>query len=189
MISIQPQRGIKSGGTILKIVGKHLSCGSTLEFQMSSSYCSILNISTANHDYMNMNENDVVYCITPPASASTGNHGVHRLNNRFSFIKMKMDDYTVLLDDEKFKFEYVNDPKVLAIEPDRTIVSGGLVMTIKGQDFDNVQMASIVLVSPLGSTQQMDQVYTNDLQSRINSTNSLNSFFKQVHFIFFLYFI
>ena len=43
IVSIEPRKGIKSGGTILKITGKHLSCGSDLKFVIDESPCVIVN--------------------------------------------------------------------------------------------------------------------------------------------------
>lgn len=110
---------------------------------MSGDYCSIVNITrSASHD--------TIHCITPKyvsaAKMNSWNKKIDsQLTNHISAIQMQMDEYAVVLDEAMFKFEYVNDPKILEIKPDRTIVSGGVLMTINGQDFENIQTASLVL--------------------------------------------
>jgi hypothetical protein len=43
VFAIEPRKGIKSGGTILKITGKHLSCGSDLKFILGTLFLGINN--------------------------------------------------------------------------------------------------------------------------------------------------
>lgn len=143
MLSVEPQCGIKSGGTLLTITGKHLSCGSSFDLVMANGPCKILNITK-------LHSHDIVYCLTPEYTSNeklaTWNREVgSSLKGQFTAIKLKMDDFSKVLDSHEFKFEYVNNPKVLEIWPDRSIVSGGLVMTILGRDFENVQTTSLVL--------------------------------------------
>ncbi|RNA23642.1 plexin-A2 isoform X1 [Brachionus plicatilis] len=134
--SIEPSRGIKSGGTLLKIKGKNLKCGSTIgiKFLAFGKNCTIVN----NYSDNETSDLDIVYCRTPffdhtDASVTT------------SQIEFKMDDFSQVLDSSKFTFEYVDDPNVVAIEPEQTILSGGLTMKIKGRGFDSVQTVSLVL--------------------------------------------
>lgn len=164
---VEPQRGIRAGGTLLKITGNHLNCGSSVKFLMSGGICSIVNITQTA-------ENDIVHCITPKyistAKMNLWNKQINsRLKNQKSAIQMKMDDYEVVLDEAKFNFEYVNDPKVLEIKPDRTIVSGGLLMIINGQDFKNIQTASLVL-SEVNSNNDKD-----NNQTQFSATCSIKS--------------
>jgi len=134
VFSIEPRRGIKSGGSLLKITGKHLSCGSSLTFTMVGSICSIVNVIASPGNDEKTDPLDYVYCRTPAFNTSYSN-SVH--------INMRMDDYELTLN--QFKFEYVNDPKIVRFEPERTIASGGLVMTIVGRDFENIQTTSLIL--------------------------------------------
>ena len=143
MLSIEPQKGIKSGNTLLKITGKHLACGTVVQLLMSGGACQILNTTSTT------NEIDVVYCVTPRlvnnVQLSNWNKAVKsNLSNRFTAFQLRMDDHSVVLDDSKFKFEYVNDPTIVGVEPERTIASGGVLMTITGKDFDTIQTANIV---------------------------------------------
>lgn len=147
ILSVEPQRGIKSGGTLLTITGQHLSCGSSLQFQMANGICSILNITHSDSTGL-----DTVLCLTPKyvnaEQVSSWNNQIgsrHSLKSQQTAIRMQMDDYSLVLDEAYFKFEYVSDPKIVDIEPDRSIFSGGLVMSVKGSDFENVQSAMLVL--------------------------------------------
>lgn len=172
VFSVQPQRGIKSGGTLLTITGKHLSCGSSIKFYMANGVCSIINI-TKSGDY------DIAYCITPKYTNSeqlkswNKRVGAYSLSSPFTAIQMKMDSYSTVLDERRLRFEYVNNPKILSIKPDRTIASGGLLMTIKGNDFENVQTAGLVL-SAISPEMQNDMFEKNNELNKdcevINST-------------------
>lgn len=167
VLSIEPRKGIKSGGTLLKITGKHLSCGSDLKFIMDGSNCSIINITTqsANNNNNENSDVDIVYCRTPP-------YNPNDWNQKGTFLQMKMDDYVQSLNETKFKFDYVDDPRIVSIEPDRTIISGGLFMTIKGRDFDTIQSTHLIL-SPT-SIMPNQRSY----ESSVESKNS--NFFKSV---------
>ena len=135
---IEPLRGIKSGGTILKIAGKNLKCGSKVEIKFLSvgKNCIILNKHSTN-ETTNL---DIIYCRTPSIDSS-------QETKISSLIEFQMDDYSQVLDSRKFKFEYVPDPRIVDIEPSKTILSGGLTMKIKGREFDSVQSVSLILSS------------------------------------------
>ena len=182
VLSIEPQKGIKSGNTLLKITGKHLACGTVVQFQMSGGACQILNTTSTSSGL------DVVYCVTPRlannAQLLNWNKAVKsNLSNRFTAFQLRMDDHSVVLDDSKFKFEYVNDPTIVGVEPERTIASGGVLMTITGKDFDTVQTANIVFTitellhssraSPLRSVRNLNDINNFYLNNQSNFYNRL----------------
>lgn len=114
---------------------------------MANGVCTILNITHSASSGL-----DTVLCLTPKyvnaEQVSSWNEqiGSRRiLKVQQTAIRMRMDDYSLVLDENYFKFEYVSDPKIADIEPDRSIFSGGLVMSVTGSDFENVQSAVLVL--------------------------------------------
>lgn len=119
---------------------------------MANGVCTILNITHSASSGL-----DTVLCLTPKyvnaEQVSSWNEQIGSARNlkvQQTAIRMRMDDYSLVLDENYFKFEYVSDPKIVDIEPDRSIFSGGLVMTVTGSDFENVQSAVLVL-SPINS--------------------------------------
>jgi hypothetical protein len=59
---------------------------------------------------------------------------------------MKMDSYVhTFTDENKFTFEFVDDPKIYGIEPSETIRSGGLTMRVSGRDFDTLQTVHLIV--------------------------------------------
>ena len=173
---VEPRRGIRSGGTLLKIIGKHLSCGSnfTLKLMPLDQACVIVNVSSiARHqishllfNYDSANEDsvyDVVYCRTPPAP-------IQALSSQRSLntLRIQMDAYTQTLSESLHGFEYVEDPQVTSIKPERTIVSGGLILTVNGHAFDTLQSAHILLASqPILAVNQRAIMYNSELHSNV----------------------
>ena len=145
LVAVEPAKGLKSGGTLLRLTGRHLTCGSRVRIVLGGHLeCSIVNVSAAS----SQRHLDVVLCRTaaysPPSSHTTDNAAaaVAAVN-----VQVIMDDYASPIDKHTIKFEYVNDPRVTGVEPDRvvTIASGGLVVRLNGSHFDAVQSAHLVL--------------------------------------------
>jgi hypothetical protein len=92
---------------------------------------------------------DIVYCRTPPYSNIDLNLNNNQAKNikssYFTSLKLKIDDYNYHLNESQYRFEYVEDPKIYSIEPERTITSGGIEMKITGKDFDNAQSIDLIL--------------------------------------------
>lgn len=169
-------KGIKSGGTLVKITGKHLSCGSdfSIKFIASGTYCSIVNITTVSSQKQNSNDNDydIVYCKTPVYNQNEWNQG-NSLSGipvrSVTSIQIKMDEFAYTLPESNFKFEYVDDPKITNIEPDRTILSGGVTLNIKGKDFDLVQSTNLILSPiPITSNNRLYSIDSNDQENNLN---------------------
>ena len=163
ILSVEPEKGIKSGGTLLAITGKHLSCGSSIQIEMADDICSIVNITKSDMGL------ETIYCITPKyvniEQLSSWNQKVgSKLKGQQTAIRMMMDDYSLLFDESFFKFEYDNDPKIVDIKPDRSIFSGGLTMSISGTDFENVQSAVLIL-SPVNSHSDIENLKNSKLTS------------------------
>ena len=135
VFSLEPRKGIKSGGTILKIIGENLSCGSDLKFLLDeNNYCSIINATQSE-----------VYCRTSALQSSLSSSMLKKTSGHQAYLKMKMDDYVLTMTDNKFMFEFVDDPKLFDIEPSETIRSGGLTMHVTGRDFDTLQTVHLIV--------------------------------------------
>jgi len=105
---------------------------------MAGGICQIVNVTS-----------EVVYCLTPgyPSSerlVAWNSEVGSELKGQMTAIQLRMDEYRSVPGGE-VRFEYVSDPKIVEIGPERAIVSGGLVVSVKGSDFENVQAASLVL--------------------------------------------
>ena len=157
LISIEPRKGIKSGGTILKITGKYLSCGSDLKFILDeSNHCSIINIT-----------NDVVYCRMSALQTSSPllllpSLPLIKKTSHVAYLKMKMDEYVLTMTDKRFMFEFVDDPKIFSIEPSETIRSGGLTMHVSGRDFDTLQTVHLIVSAKPFFTSTSPTSFVND---------------------------
>ena len=124
--SIEPLRGIKSGGTVLKVAGKHLHCGSSVHLLISGRPCAII-------DKKRSGQLDEIYCQAPAFNQSSG------------LVILIMYDYVQLLDEPTFRYEYVDDAKMSMSEPNRTTMSGGVQLTINGVNFDHLQRAELAM--------------------------------------------
>lgn len=147
VMSIEPRKSIRSGGAVLKITGKYLSCGSRLQFTINRQNCSIINITSAASILSSFNNKkalsnirnesqdlDTIYCRTPFSTPD---------QPAITYLQMEMDDYVESLN--RYKFEYVDDPKIESIDTDKTITSGGIILTLKGRDFHNLQSVDLIL--------------------------------------------
>jgi hypothetical protein len=195
--SIEPRKGIKSGGTLLKIVGKNLACGSdvNVKFLMNSGICKIVN--TTSHkqraefstqssysliddlERRNQLDLDELYCRTP---AYNQNEWTGQKANTQTSLQIKIDDYVQVLNSSKFRFEYVDDPKIVSIDPDSGIMSGGLFMNVKGKGFDSLQATHLILSSvPFSSA--MSRVNSAEIGYDIENIKNIN-IFKSVRTLF-----
>lgn len=138
ILSIEPIRGLRSGGTLLQVTGKHLSCGSSFRLLMSGGQCELVNISSKI-------DVDIVYCRVPPAPLATDQRFSFLESPSMSKIQLTMDDY--IMNENSFKFEYVSDPQVLLFGPTKTIIAGGIWAQLRGYALDNAQSMSLILSS------------------------------------------
>ena len=151
VLSIEPRKGIKSGGTVLTITGHHLACGSELKFSLDESPCLLLNVSRRQ-------DVDVAYCRTSVAPTQTFNLGLpqpkHQPQARavVSYLSMKMDEFSIRLNHSSlFAFEFVDDPRVVSMEPSETIVSGGLALRVHGRGFATLQTVHLIVTADIAS--------------------------------------
>jgi hypothetical protein len=192
IISIEPRKGIKSGGTLLKIVGKNLACGSelTIKFISNSGLCQIVNITTItprkedpNRSYSLLDDDsqkeslDEIYCRTPAYNQNEwlmGGTGQKSTLLQTS-LQIRLDDYVQIMNSSKFKFEYVDDPRILSVDPDNTIMSGGITMQIRGKGFDSIQAAHLLLSTVPISSASYSRLASKDKSNPVASLNLFKS--------------
>ncbi|KAG9485444.1 hypothetical protein GDO78_008491 [Eleutherodactylus coqui] len=107
---ISPPRGPESGGTMITITGHNLGAGSTVSVQLGNQTRSL---------------NEIV-CVSAPSL-----HGLGPVHVSVSVDKAKLES--------SLQFEYIDDPKVLRIEPEWSIASGHTSLTVVGTNLDIIQ--------------------------------------------------
>jgi hypothetical protein len=182
ILHMEPRRGIKSGGTLIKLIGKSLSCGNnfSIKLQPLDLNCSLVNITqvrgveiqrTLTFDVSLDETYNVVYCRTPSIvnqlSHIAPSGGSQRGGNYQFALQIQMDSFREILNENAFSFEYVEDPKIASIKPDRTIASGGLPVIITGRDFDTLQSTHLILTSRPMLANQRAIMYNSDLHSNV----------------------
>lgn len=101
------------------------------------------------------------------SSSGTGTDGSAKSKSQ-SEILIRMDDYEQIPSKQKFKFEYVDDPKISSVERLSTIASGGLNMTIRGDHFDYIQTTHLIL-SPISIIpNQRGQIHEDSMMDTSN---------------------
>uniref|UniRef100_A0A224XGD6 Putative plexins functional semaphorin receptor n=1 Tax=Panstrongylus lignarius TaxID=156445 RepID=A0A224XGD6_9HEMI len=125
---IWPRFGPKSGGTLLKIMGRYMNAGSSIQAYIDELPCRIVRT-----------ESSTAYCIT---SASE--------KQRTGYLRMKFDRGDRTYDKEVF--EYVDDPTIESVESGVTtgqikiakgIPAGGIRISVTGQNLNCVQHPEI----------------------------------------------
>lgn len=216
VVSVEPRKGIKSGGTMLRVVGRNLACGAELKIKFTSNMagsCEIVNTTTTttknrrdgssngfayslidgetsaeSSSLRKADELDEIYCRTPAyspsewTSSSSGSKSTLQTG-----LLIRMDDYVHVLNVSKFRFEYVEDPRVSSVDPDSAIMSGGITMNIRGREFDSLQSAQLFLspvpVSPASySSRLVSASSSSEIAYDLESSNTI---FKSVSLVFF----
>ncbi|KAH9518962.1 hypothetical protein Btru_008795, partial [Bulinus truncatus] len=115
LLTLIPQAGPKSGGTILTLTGDHLDTGSEISVKMEGGMCEIIKINRT-----------AIECRTP---AQPSKNTDVRVEVIFGGYRKQLNA----------TFSYRPDPTVTMIEPLKTILSGGTSMTIRGNGLDLIQ--------------------------------------------------
>ncbi|XP_066489918.1 plexin-A4 isoform X1 [Tiliqua scincoides] len=128
LFDLSPKRGPVSGGTQVTITGKNLNAGSNVTVFFGEQPC-IFHWRTA----------DYIVCNT-----TASNNGLQKVD-----VSVKVDKAKIHRELEKAKmhreleFEYVDDPTILKIEPEWSIVSGNTPITIWGTNLNLIQNPQI----------------------------------------------
>uniref|UniRef100_A0A1I7XJQ6 Sema domain-containing protein n=1 Tax=Heterorhabditis bacteriophora TaxID=37862 RepID=A0A1I7XJQ6_HETBA len=128
--AVKPDRGPKSGGTDVTIFGTDLDAGSEVRVTFGDVKCEVLSRST----------NDIVCRMS--ASDSDGEKQLHI---EFDGSRGRLP-YPVT-------YTFALNPKVININPDHSIVAGGVQIDVTGQGFSLLQRPRMVLVSDRGVKQ------------------------------------
>ncbi|KAH9519878.1 hypothetical protein Btru_071123 [Bulinus truncatus] len=120
-----PTRGPQSGGTNLTITGKNLGIGSTRQVSVSDhNTCQVVSVNST-----------TLHCLTGPWSSS-----IRQKRQSVADRALNKSPVTVKIDDETLitqkSFFYMPDPVVKSISPRKSILSGGILITIKGDNLD-----------------------------------------------------
>ncbi|KAM3933337.1 plexin-A2 [Leptodactylus fuscus] len=112
---ISPSRGPESGGTMITITGHNLGAGSTVSIRLGNQTC----------EFYGRSLNEIV-CVSAPSL-----HGLGPVHVSVSVDRAQLES--------SLQFEYIDDPKVLRIEPEWSIASGHTSLTVIGTNLDIIQ--------------------------------------------------
>uniref|UniRef100_A0A674PF06 Plexin-A3 n=1 Tax=Takifugu rubripes TaxID=31033 RepID=A0A674PF06_TAKRU len=113
---VHPEKGPVSGGTRLTITGRHLDAGSTVSVYINKEEC--LFVKRTNRE---------IICITPASSSGSGP----------ASIRLMIDKAEVT--SSETKYVYTEDPTIISIEPNWTILNGSTMITVTGTNLLTIQ--------------------------------------------------
>jgi plexin A len=122
---VSPNKGPKSGGTQLTIMGSHLNIGSRVVVSLKDYSCHV----NASHSSSSR--------ITCTTSQAITNETVGRLS-------VMVDNAVRTLQDDNL-FRYMPDPTIIEIKPLKSFVSGGRMITVHGTNLDAIQSPEMVV--------------------------------------------
>ncbi|XP_014769592.1 plexin-A1 isoform X1 [Octopus bimaculoides] len=111
---ITPKKGPKSGGTHVMIHGDHMNAGSRWDIIVGSNPCEVVSQNTS-----------VIECVT----SAEGSITAADVSVSFGGLLKHLDE----------KFEFVEDPTITMVEPNRSILSGGTTLTVTGTNLNLIQ--------------------------------------------------
>ncbi|XP_041859634.1 plexin-D1 [Melanotaenia boesemani] len=124
LLSIEPEKGSRAGGTRVTIRGEHLDIGSEVRVKVNSTLeCNI----TEKTDKM-------IECIMPAAL---------QVYTESVDVCVEFEGNPCQDKDLGTTYTYENNPTILSIHPKKTFLSGGRIITVTGQDFDLVQTVTM----------------------------------------------
>lgn len=125
MTGVTPNKGPKSGGTQLTIMGSHLNIGSSVRVLLKDYPCHV----NATHSSSSR--------ITCTTSQAITNETVGRL-------QVMVDNAIRGMQDDNL-FRYMPDPTIVEIKPLKSFVSGGRMITVHGTNLDAIQSPEMVV--------------------------------------------
>lgn len=132
--SFLPTFGPVSGGTQLTIVGTDLDIGSTHEVLVAQQKCLIERISATE-----------IVCLTSALNLNSEHHPEHRLPpgvGTLGPVNVSIDGAMLGISDTVFS--YKDDPLITGLFPPRSIISGGMSVTVIGTNLNTIQQPQIV---------------------------------------------
>uniref|UniRef100_A0A3Q2NTC2 Plexin D1 n=1 Tax=Fundulus heteroclitus TaxID=8078 RepID=A0A3Q2NTC2_FUNHE len=124
--SIYPEKGSRSGGTRVTIHGEHLDIGSEVRVKVNKTQeCTI----TEKMDQM-------IKCIMPPSLEADAVPVTATVCVEFEDRPCQEKELSVM-------YTYEKNPTISSIHPTKSFLSGGRIITVKGQGFDLVQSVTM----------------------------------------------
>ncbi|XP_029646553.2 plexin-A2 isoform X1 [Octopus sinensis] len=153
VLKIIPNIGPMSGGSLITIMGRHLNTGMNIVAKIGSFDCHIQSLTvptgSCGDQITNITSCEEKRCICK-TSKNTRN-------------TTKPLDFTMMFDDHRCNhknfFRYLTDPVISRIHPLKSISSGGMNLTVTGQNFHAVKYPKMYISS--GSTQLNKTKYEN----------------------------
>uniref|UniRef100_A0A8C7Z8S4 Plexin D1 n=1 Tax=Oryzias sinensis TaxID=183150 RepID=A0A8C7Z8S4_9TELE len=122
VVSLDPQRGSRSGGTRVTIRGEHLDIGSQVRVTVNNTLeCSIIE---------SVKTDQTIECIMPKAE-----HAHAELLE----VCVEFEEQPCQEEYLSQTYSYEKNPYITSIHPERSFLSGGRTITVAGQGFDLVQ--------------------------------------------------
>ncbi|KAM6977277.1 plexin-D1 [Aplochiton taeniatus] len=124
LLSIDPWKGSRAGGTRVTIRGEHLDTGSQVRVKVNGTQeCGILKPTA-----------DTIECTMPPA--------VHTLTEAVT-VCVEFEGIPCQSTELSAAFVYEKNPTISFIKPNKSYLSGGRTITVTGQGFDLVQSVTM----------------------------------------------
>ncbi|XP_060073479.1 plexin-A4-like [Ylistrum balloti] len=123
--SIQPSHGPQAGGTRVTINGQYMNAGTNITAYIGGRICSSHRESKSTNQFV---------CVTPSSLEVT------------SAAKVKMWFDRQLVTSDQF-FDYEENPVIEDVNPKRSIRSGGITITVTGQNLDSVKNPKMVILT------------------------------------------
>ncbi|XP_061158156.1 plexin-D1 [Syngnathus typhle] len=132
MVSMEPKKGSRSGGTRVTISGEHLGIGSQVRVMVNNTLECIITEQT----------DDSIQCTMPPAPQASSES-----------VPVCVEFENVLCQSDQLSttYTYEKNPSISFIKPDKSFLSGGRIITVAGHGFDLVQSATMQ-VAEIGQT-------------------------------------
>jgi len=124
-MGVTPNKGPKSGGTQLTIIGSHLSIGSSVRVTLKEYPC---------HVNTSHSTSSRITCTTSPAIS----------NETIGRLQLTIDNAIRVLE-RNFIFRYMHDPVIVEIKPLKSFVSGGRMITVHGKNLDAIQSPEMIV--------------------------------------------
>ncbi|XP_076122167.1 plexin-D1 [Alosa pseudoharengus] len=127
VLSMQPTKGPRAGGTRVIITGEHLGAGTKVRVRVNGTQdCRILSRSA-----------DSIECTMPAAVTATADS---------VSVCVEFDANSCQSHSLSSNYSYETDPHISNIKPTKSYRSGGRPIAVTGQDFDLVQIVSMEVV-------------------------------------------
>uniref|UniRef100_A0A1A8J6R2 Plexin D1 n=1 Tax=Nothobranchius kuhntae TaxID=321403 RepID=A0A1A8J6R2_NOTKU len=124
LLSMEPEKGSRAGGTRVTLRGEHLDIGSQVRVKVNDTLeCSI----TEKTDEM-------IECVMPPALQALAESVA---------VCVEFEDHPCKNSELSTSYTYEKNPTISSIHPKKSFLSGGRTITVSGRGFDLVQSVTM----------------------------------------------